>query len=153
MSVIAAQIYVNAANCRVDTAWDCAVTFPGNESDQGASRMAKTSRLGQKKCPGCDKWVKGTRTRVCPKCGHEFNGKPKKAPAPEPINTVVEKPAKAADAITIAQIRAVAELITAVGGFDRCHAFLSVIRDVGGLRRMKDLLEALAAAQVVQAQA
>ena len=118
--------------------------------------MAKTTRLGQKKCPGCGKWVKGTRTRVCPKCSYEFNGKPKKTPAPKPAKSVVakpseavvEKPTKAPDAITITQVRAVAELVTVVGGFDRCHELLGVVRDVGGLKRMKDLLEALAAAQV-----
>ena len=115
--------------------------------------MAKTTRLGQKKCPGCGKWIKGTRTRVCPKCNHEFNGKPKKAPAPKPATAVVEKPTKAGDVITIAQVKAVAELVTVVGGFDRCHELLGVIREVGGLRRMKDLLEALAAAQAVQSKA
>ena len=52
------------------------------------------------------------------------------------------------DAITIAQVRDVAQLVTLVGGFDRCHELLGVIRDVGGLPWMKDLLEALAAAQV-----
>ena len=110
--------------------------------------MAKATRLGQKKCPGCGKWIKGTRTRVCPKCNHEFNGKPKKAPTPKPAKAVVEKPTKVADAITISQVKAVAELVTLVGGFDRCHELLGVIREVGGLRRMKDLLDALAAAHV-----
>jgi len=112
--------------------------------------MAKRTRLGQKKCPECGKWVKGTRTRVCPICDYQFNGKPKAARAPETIKAVVDKPTKAADAITIAQVRDVAQLVTLVGGFDRCHELLGVIRDVGGLRRMKDLLEALAAAQVSQ---
>ena len=117
--------------------------------------MAKTTRLGQNKCPGCGKWIKGTRTRVCPKCSDEFNGKPKKARAPKPAKAVPSrgrKPTKAADAITITQVRAVAELVTTVGGFVRCHALLGVIRDVGGLKRMKDLLDALAAAHVVQSQ-
>ena len=122
--------------------------------------MAKTTRQGQKKCPGCGKWIKGTRTRVCPKCSYEFNGKPKKAVAPKPTKAVVEKPTeeavaekpKTADAITITQVRAVAELVTVVGGFDRCHELLGAIRDVGGMKRMKDLLEALAAAQVSQSQ-
>ena len=111
--------------------------------------MAKRSRLGQKKCPGCGKWIRGTRTRVCPKCNYEFNGKPKTAPTPKPAKAVVEKPAKAGDVITIAQVRAVAQLVTVIGGFDRCHELLGVIHDVGGLKRMKDLLEALAAAQMV----
>ncbi len=112
--------------------------------------MAKRTRLGQKQCPECGKWVKGTRTRVCPKCDYQFNGKPKAVPAPETTKAVAGKPTKAADAITIAQVRDVAQLVTLVGGFDRCHELLGVIRDVGGLRRMKDLLEALAAAQVSQ---
>ena len=112
--------------------------------------MAKRSRLGQKQCPECQVWVKGTRTKECPKCSHQFNGKKKAAPAPkpEPAKAVTEKPTKGGDVITIAQVRAVAELVTVVGGFDRCHELLGVIREVGGLKRMKDLLEALAAAQV-----
>ena len=112
--------------------------------------MAKKSRLGQKQCPECKVWVKGTRTKECPKCSHQFKGKKKAAPAPkpEPAKVVVEKPTKVGDVITIAQVRAVAELVTLVGGFDRCHELLGVVRDVGGLKRMKDLLEALAAAQV-----
>jgi hypothetical protein len=112
--------------------------------------VAKMSRLGQKKCPGCGIWIKGTRTRVCPKCDHQFNGKHKAAPAPEPAKAVVNKPTKAGDVITIAQVRDVAQLVTLVGSFDRCHELLTVIHDVGGLRRMKDLLEALSAAQVGQ---
>jgi hypothetical protein len=126
------------------------------ESNLGESKVAKTTRLGQKKCPGCGKWIKGTRTRVCPKCDYQFNGKPKKTPAPKPAKAVVEKPTKVieakptkvADGITIAQVRTVAEMVTSVGGFDRCHELLGVIRDVGGIKRMKDVLEALAAAQV-----
>ena len=112
--------------------------------------MAKKSRLGQKQCPSCNAWIKGTRTKECPKCNHQFNSKKKAAPAPkpEPAKAVVEKPTRVGDAITIAQVRAVAELVTLVGSFDRCHELLGVIRDVGGLKRMKDLLEALAAAQV-----
>ena len=69
--------------------------------------MAKRSRLGQKQCPECQVWVKGTRTKECPKCSHQFNGKKKAAPAPkapapkpalEPAPVVAEKPAKVADA-------------------------------------------------------
>jgi hypothetical protein len=122
--------------------------------------MAKKSRLGQKQCPECQAWVKGTRTKECPKCSHQFKGKKKAAPAPkasapkpEPAKVIEAKPTKVGDVITIAQVRAVAELVTLVGGFDRCHELLGVVRDVGGLKRMKDLLEALAAAQVVPSKA
>jgi hypothetical protein len=112
--------------------------------------MAKASRLGQKKCPNCNAWIKGTRTKACPKCDHPFNKNSEPLPVPAPINAIADKPTKAGDAITIAQVRAVAQMVALVGGFDRCHELLGVIRDVGGLRRMKDLLDAMAAAQVVQ---
>ena len=112
--------------------------------------MAKKSRTGQKRCPNCKAWVKGTRTKACPQCDHQFNGEQKAAPAPEPAKAVVDKPTKVGDAITIAQVRAVAQMVTLVGGFEHCHELLGVIRDVGGLKRMNDLLEALAAAQVGQ---
>jgi len=109
----------------------------------------------QQQCPKRQAGVKGTRTKECPKCHHQFNGKKKAAPAPkarapkpEPAPVVVEKPTKIADAITISQVKAVAELVAFVGGFDRCHQLLAVVREVGGPKRMKDLLEALAAAQV-----
>ena len=92
----------------------------------------------------------GNQDKSLSKCDYQFNGKPKAVPAPATTKAVVGKPTKAADAITIAQVRDVAQLVTLVGGFDRCHELLGVIRDVGGLRRMKDLLEALAAAQVSQ---
>ena len=38
--------------------------------------MAKKTRRGQKQCPNCKAWVKGTRAKSCPKCGHDFtNGR------------------------------------------------------------------------------
>jgi hypothetical protein len=62
--------------------------------------MAKKSRRGQKQCPKCQVWIKGTRAKTCAKCGYEFNGKKKPAPAPEPVAApAVEK--KAVDTITI----------------------------------------------------
>ena len=42
--------------------------------------MAKRTRKGQKQCPKCDAWVKGTRAKKCPKCGYGFTAaKAKKA--------------------------------------------------------------------------
>lgn len=109
--------------------------------------MAKRSRLGQKQCPSCGKWIKGTRTRVCPKCSYEFSPPPKPVRVSEAPEAVVEKPLKAGDLIAITQLRAVADLVNSVGGFERCHEMLDVIQDVGGMRRMKNVLEAMAAVQ------
>ena len=115
--------------------------------------MAKTTRRGQKQCPECGGWVKGTRAKACPKCSHQFNGKPAAAPAPELTKVVAGKSTKAGDTITIAQVRAVAQMVTIVGGFDHCQELLGVIRDVGGLRRMKDILEAMSATHVGESKA
>jgi uncharacterized Zn finger protein (UPF0148 family) len=100
--------------------------------------MAKKSRLGQKHCPKCDAWFKGTRAKACPKCGHKFRSKQKVA-APEPA-VLVEK---AANTVTVEQVKAVALTIKAIGGYDRLNELLGLIREVGGLRRFKDLLDAM----------
>jgi len=105
--------------------------------------MAKTTRRGQKQCPQCGKWVKGTRAKTCPKCGHQFAVGQPAAPAPETTTATVEKPAKAADTLTLEHVKAVAKTVKAIGGFDRLNELLGVIREVGGLRRFRDLLEAM----------
>jgi|GEM_PF-738361 arginine repressor len=55
----------------------------------------------------------------------------------------VEKPTKAGYTITLEQVKAVAQTIKAIGGFDRLNELLGLIREVGGLRRFKDLLDAM----------
>jgi hypothetical protein len=100
--------------------------------------MAKKTRRGQKQCPKCNAWVKGTRTKACPKCDHQFNGKPKAAPAPEPAAAE-----KKADTVTFGQVRAVTQTVKVIGGFARLNELLGLIKEVGGLRKMKELLEAM----------
>jgi hypothetical protein len=102
--------------------------------------MAKRTRQGQKQCPACKKWIKGTRTRACPKCGHDFTGKQAKTPAPETVPAPVEK---VANTVTLEQVKAVAQTVKAIGGADRLNELLGLIREVGGLRRFKDLLDAI----------
>ena len=106
--------------------------------------MAKHSRLGYKQCPKCSKWIKGTRSRVCPYCSHEFESKPAEAAVAQPAAAAEEKPARPGDAITIEQIRQVGQMVRIIGGFDRLNEMIGVIREVGGLKRFKDLLEAMA---------
>jgi len=88
--------------------------------------MAKKSRLGQKQCPKCEAWIKGTRAKACPKCGHKFRPKQKASPAPEPVAPVE----KAANTVTVEQVKAVAQTIKAIGGFDRFNELLGLIREV-----------------------
>jgi hypothetical protein len=59
---------------------------------------------------------------------------------------VAEKPTKAADTVTIEQLRAVTQTVKAIGGFNRLNALLGLVKEVGGLRKMKDLLEAMSMA-------
>ena len=45
--------------------------------------MAKKTRRGQKQCPNCKAWIKGTRAKSCPKCGHDFTNGRATAPTVE----------------------------------------------------------------------
>lgn len=97
--------------------------------------MAKRMRRGQKQCPKCKAWVKGTRVKTCPKCNFQFNGK--QAAAPESATE------KKADTVTFEQVRAVTQTVKAIGGFARLDELLGLIKEIGGLKKFKGLLEAL----------
>jgi hypothetical protein len=55
----------------------------------------------------------------------------------------VESPTKPAYTVTLDQIKAVGQTVTTIGGFRRLHEMLAVIKEVGGLKKFKDLLEAM----------
>jgi arginine repressor len=61
--------------------------------------------------------------------------------------TAVEKPTKAGDTITLDQVKKVAQTIKAIGGFQRVTEVLEVIRELGGVRKFKDLAEAMSATE------
>jgi hypothetical protein len=42
-------------------------------------------------------------------------------------------------------LRAVTQTIKAIGGVNRLNELLGLVKEVGGLRKMKDLLEAMSA--------
>jgi len=102
--------------------------------------MAKRTRRGQKQCPKCKTWVKGTRAKACPKCDYQFNGKQEAAPAAEPVAAE-----KKTDTVTFEQVRAVTQTVKTIGGFNRLNELLGLIKDVGGLKKFKDLLAAMSA--------
>ncbi len=105
--------------------------------------MAKKMKPGYKRCPQCRASVKGARTKVCPKCGHQFVASASRASVPGPATTAVEKTSKPGDAVTLDQLRSVAQAVKEVGGFSRFQELLGTIREVGGLRRFRELLEAM----------
>ncbi len=108
--------------------------------------MAKKMKPGHKRCPRCGASVKGARTKTCPKCSHQFVASALRASAPEPATAAVEKASKPGDAVTLDQLRSVAQAVKTVGGFSHFQELLGTIREVGGLRRIKELLEAMSAA-------
>jgi hypothetical protein len=71
----------------------------------------------------------------------------KQAAAEAAAPTVVEMPAKAADTVTLEHVKAVALTISAHGGAVRLYDLLALIKEVGGLKKFKDLLEAIAGAK------
>jgi uncharacterized Zn finger protein (UPF0148 family) len=107
--------------------------------------MARKIKPGYKRCPSCGALVKGTRTTSCGKCGYEFSGKQKKTPAPAPEPVAAEK--KAGDTVTFEQIRAVTQTVQVIGGFARLNELLGLIKEVGGVKKFKDLLEAMSASK------
>ena len=57
--------------------------------------------------------------------------------------TVVEKPATNSGTITLDQIKMVAQTIYALGGYERVTEVLEVIKELGGVKKFKDLAEAI----------
>ena len=55
----------------------------------------------------------------------------------------VEQPAKAGATVTLEHVKAVALTVKTLGGPVRLYELLGLIKDVGGLKNFKDLLEAI----------
>jgi hypothetical protein len=72
------------------------------------------------------------------------------APASAPVVAAPEVPAKPSTGITLEQIKAVSQTVKVIGGFARLHEMLAVIKEVGGVKKFKDLLEAMAVAETDQ---
>ena len=106
--------------------------------------MAKKVKPGYKRCPKCKLLVKGPRTKTCPKCQHAFVVKVPAAPEPA---AAAGAPAKTANAVTLEQIKMVGQTVKTIGGFRRLHEMLAVIKEVGGLKKFKDLLDAMAVSE------
>ena len=110
--------------------------------------MAKKTRRGQKQCPKCKAWIKGTRAKTCPKCDHAFIATKSNGAAPTPVApAVVEKPTTNGGTITLEQVKKVAQTIKTIGGYQRVLEVLEVIKELGGVKKFKDLAEAMTATE------
>ena len=69
------------------------------------------------------------------------------AQAPAAAAATPEKRPEPAGTVTLEQIKAVAHTIKAIGGFGPLNELVSLIREVGGLRRFKDLVDAINTAE------
>ena len=70
----------------------------------------------------------------------------KQAVAPVPASPVAaepEKNGKTAATVTLEHVKAVALTVKTLGGSVRLYELLGLIKDVGGLKKFKDLLEAI----------
>ena len=50
---------------------------------------------------------------------------------------------KNGDTVTLQQVKAVAQTVKAIGGFGHLNELLGLVREVGGLRKMKELIGAM----------
>jgi len=64
--------------------------------------------------------------------------------ATEPAQAAPEIAASPAGTIALAHVKAVAQTVQAAGGFDKLNELLTVIKEVGGMKKFKDLLDAIA---------
>ncbi len=66
------------------------------------------------------------------------------APAAPAAPAAIEKPTtKPADTITLEQIKKVAQTVKTLGGYQRVTELLAVIKEMGGVKKFKDLTEAM----------
>jgi hypothetical protein len=74
--------------------------------------------------------------------------KPAAAVPASPAAAKSEKTTKASATVTLEHVKAVALAVKTVGGFVRVDELLGLIKEVGGLKKFKDLLEAMSPAEV-----
>jgi hypothetical protein len=63
--------------------------------------------------------------------------------SPKLSTVAAEKPAKAGDTITLEHIKAVAQMTRTLGGVNRLNELLGLVKEVGGVKKFKDLLESM----------
>ena len=144
--VIEPTLYLYVADCPVDKDCDCSVMIEESESEN--QKWLRGQDGGRSNAQSVMRGSKGPEQEACPKCGHQFMAK-RKAPAPETVTATVEKPTKNGDMVTLEQVKAVAQTVRAIGGFGRLNELLGLIRGVGGVRRFKDLSEAMSVTESV----
>lgn len=69
------------------------------------------------------------------------------AAAVAPASSAPSVEAASPTSLTLQHVKAVAQTVKTIGGFDRLNELLRVIKEVGGLKKFKDLLEAMAATE------
>jgi hypothetical protein len=57
---------------------------------------------------------------------------------------VADKPEKPGDTLTLEHVKVVAKTVKDIGGFGPLNDLLGVIKEVGGMKRFRDLVEAMA---------
>ena len=100
--------------------------------------MAKKTRWWPETMPEMQGVGQGTRAKSCPKCDYNFtNGRPTASAVEAAPVAATEAPAKAANAITLEQIKTVSQMVRTIGGFRCLHEMLGVIKEVGGLKKFR----------------
>ena len=74
--------------------------------------------------------------------------KPRKTPVAGAVAAEPETTAKAGATVSLEHVKAVALTIKTLGGSTRLNELLGLIKDVGGVKKFKDLLEAMSVPEV-----
>ena len=103
--------------------------------------MARKTKPGYKRCPSCTALVKGTRTKACPSASTNSMGRRSRPPLPNRQRPQQKRRPETPSPSS--QVKAVAETVKVVGGYARLNELLGLIKEVGGVKKFKDLVEAI----------
>jgi hypothetical protein len=112
------------------------------EGHPGAVSREIASALTKKGIAITANYVANIKTKLN-KVGKKTKKPAKKSAARVEATFVAEKPATNGGTITLDQVKKVAQTIYTMGGYHRVTDLLDVIKELGGVKKFKDLAEAI----------
>jgi hypothetical protein len=111
-----------------------------------AKNQAVADALAKKGITLSANYVATIKTQIKKASTAKKAAKPVAAVPATPVVAEPEKNGKTAATVTLEQVKAVAVTIKAIGGSVSLYGLLALIKEVGGLKKFKDLLDAMSAA-------
>jgi hypothetical protein len=118
------------------------------KANRKAKNQAVVEAMAKKGITLTANYVATIKTQIKKASTAKKVAKPVAAVPASPVAVEPEKNGKAAATVTLEHVKAVAITVKTLGGSVRLNELLGLIKDVGGLKKFKDLLEAMTASDV-----